>query len=71
MTISREEMDQIIANVRANHAKLQACPRHYFVDTGRRRIGPLYECRNCGGEVNSEKVHWYELGLKHGQEPQA
>ncbi len=68
MTLSREEMQQIILDVRANQAKLDGCRRHVFEDTGKRRIGALYQCRNCGGEANSEKVHWYEMGLKHSAE---
>ena len=62
--LSRKSMLEIAAEVKANHAKLQACEQHEFgAPTGlhnRRRI-----CARCGGEADSISAGWYEEGAKH------
>lgn len=58
----------ILAAIRANNAKLQACHRHQFdAPPGAHRIGAKYTCRHCGGTVDAHAVHWYEQGLSHAK----
>jgi hypothetical protein len=51
------------AEVKANGAKLAACPRHNFAPAvaphPRRRT-----CEHCGGWVSGTDAHWYERGLE-------
>ena len=63
--IPRNEMLSIWEMVKANQAKLNACPRHdlHAVELG--KVGTKYECRCCGGQSDASSVHWYEKGLSH------
>lgn len=53
--------------VKANRAKLDACPRHYFGNVGegdysqpkKKRV-----CANCGGEMNDRDIITYARGYK-------
>lgn len=69
MPITREESQAIWAKVKANHARLDACPGpHAFEDvTLTRTLNKHYRCTLCGGEVDAVAKRWYEHGLKHGQ----
>lgn len=63
--LPQAEVQRLWDEVRANHAKLNACPRHDFEPATealqRRRI-----CRACGGWADSVAVSWYERGLRDG-----
>lgn len=63
--LSREAMDEIIVEVKANQAKLASCRRHFFEPMGKRAFADRYRCSRCKGEVDSSARHWYELGLEH------
>lgn len=59
----------ILAEVRVNHAKLDACSRHDFVGMPDGAIrcnnGILYRkyrCTRCDGRVDSHAADWYRLG---------
>lgn len=71
--LGRPAVDSILAEVRANNAKLDACPRHDFVGVADGAIKckdglayQRYRCTNCGGKVDSSAARWYRLGLEHG-----
>ncbi len=68
--LGRSEAQRIFAEVKANSAKLNACPRHDFHPMSnspphRRR----FQCTHCQGELTGEHVRWYALGLAHGAAP--
>lgn len=58
------DFNEIAAEVKANHARLAACPRHDFgaPQAFQKRI----TCKNCGGWADSLAVVWYQRGLAHG-----
>lgn len=60
----------ILAEVRANMAKLEGCAGPHDFSVPLRKIGSLiaeWSCAKCGGHIpNIEKI-WYERGLAHGQ----
>lgn len=63
--LPRDEIQAIAEQVKANHAKLQACAYHQFealitAPPGRGR----YRCRNCQGEVDAIAYRWHELGRR-------
>lgn len=65
--IDREVMLALWAEVKANHAKLEACPRHDFIamEPDPRRLSGKWRCASCGGEVEASAARWYRLGLEH------
>lgn len=71
--LGRPTVNSILAEVRANMAKLDACPRHVFVGVFESAIKckdglafQRYLCTRCGGSVDSSAARWYRLGLEHG-----
>jgi hypothetical protein len=62
-----EVAKQILAEVKANHAKLDGCPSHDFAEIEPRKvIGGRYRCANCGGDIDAIAYSWYTKGLFHG-----
>ena len=63
--IPTNDLHGIWAEVKANQAKLEHCPRHEFhaVDPG--KLGTRYECKCCGGRTDVSSVRWYQKGLAH------
>lgn len=62
--LSRATMAEIWDEVKANQAKLSACPVHVFspaVAGSRKRI-----CSACGGWVSVTDAGWYERGFRAG-----
>ena len=59
-------MLEILADVRANGAKLAACQRHEFVSESPGKMGAKWRCTACGGTVSGTDANWYSLGRKHG-----
>jgi len=66
---------QIMADVKANHAKLESCDRHDFSQPiDRRTKEPIPErvvfcdwrCVRCGGWVDCHAKHWFDIGVRHG-----
>lgn len=67
MVMTTTEAKQLLADVRANVARLNACPRHDFQPTGPTRpLMQRYACTACGGQIDSLAFHWYTRGLAHG-----
>jgi predicted SprT family Zn-dependent metalloprotease len=67
MSITRDDAKQILEQVKANSARLDACDTpHEFVDMRVHNVpGHRYRCSKCGGEVAGNCVRWYRLGMKH------
>lgn len=58
-----EEFRKILAEIKANSAKLDSCKLHKF-DRLERTPGKKFTCQNCDGEVNVTFVHAYIQGYK-------
>lgn len=56
----------IIAEVRANKAKLDGCSKHFFVRINRELLSK-YVCFHCKGQVNSIDAYWYNKGMEHAK----
>ena len=63
--IPRSDMLKIWDMVKANQARLNACPRHRFKAVELGKVGTKYECSCCGGTTDVSSVSWYEKGLAH------
>ena len=63
---SREALLGIWESVKANQARLDACPLHDFGEL-QNKLGARYTCRNCGGSADASAVSWYQAGLAHGR----
>lgn len=72
--ISRADMDGIWQEVKANHARLEACAGPHDFSVPHRTVGTLvrdWACSKCGGHVESTHRSWYETGLKHARQESA
>jgi hypothetical protein len=65
--LRREALLGIWDAVKANHAKLDACPGHDFGPLQPGNLSARYECRNCRGWADGSAVSWYQKGLAHGR----
>ena len=76
--IDRKTSEEVLAEVKANSAKLNSCSRHDFsICLDRRtketiadpkpeqRLFARWQCSKCGGRVDGTSKHWYQLGLSH------
>lgn len=63
--LPRSELLGIWAEVKANHARLDACPRHNFVQDKSGQMGSRWTCAACGGWVSASDALWYQRGLEH------
>jgi hypothetical protein len=65
--IQPADTESILAKVKANSAKLNACAFHEFVESpGQedRVFGKRYHCTVCGGEVDCHAYHWHKQGRR-------
>lgn len=63
--IPQDGVREIFEQVKANHAKLNACAYHEFDPIeGSRPTRRRYRCRHCGGEIDSIAFHWHEQGRR-------
>lgn len=63
--LSKPVMNEILAEVKANHAKLNACPRHDFEPVlPTVALRTRFRCTNCGGEVDHHAWYWHEQGRR-------
>lgn len=61
------DTESIIAQVKANSAKLRSCGYHDFVEIptqGDRVMGKRYHCTACGGEIDHHAYYWHKLGRR-------
>lgn len=63
--ISHEDMLATWDQVKANGAKLNACPRHDFeqIPDGK-PMRHRFRCTHCTGEVDSSAYYWHEQGRR-------
>lgn len=70
MTLKKEDLNGILAEVKANIARLQSCegPHDFKPTSGKPEatIGEKYECTKCKGRVDHIAYAWYKKGLDHG-----
>ncbi len=64
--IDRQATLKLWEEVKANHAKLDGCPKHDFKLINKQPLSARHRCTACGGEIDGTAYHWYSLGLKHG-----
>lgn len=67
--IGCEAMKDLWERVKANQAKLDACPRHEFEILSQdgkivARTQDRYRCIHCGGEIDSHAHYWHEQGRR-------
>jgi hypothetical protein len=70
--VTRAESKKIWEQVKANHAKLDACEGHEFSPVAKYPDRPDhalkdYVCTKCGGRIDAIAHHWYQMGMKHEQ----
>ena len=66
--LKRDTMLDLLAEVRANQSRLDACTSHDFVDVGTPAFSARrFMCRHCGGWTDSHAFYWYQKGLEHGR----
>lgn len=65
-TIPVEELDKLSSfeRIKANHAKLDACPRHDFGEIGEVTFGMKLTCKRCGGEMHAIRANDYARGYE-------
>jgi hypothetical protein len=63
--LTKADMQGILANVRANLARLDTCAVHRFEAIEPDRVMSRYRCTHCKGEVDSHAAHWYARGMAH------
>lgn len=65
--LASDDIKGLMAEVKTNFAKLDACPGpHDFEAVDRKPLPNKYRCKVCGGEVDGHAAHWYRKGLEHG-----
>jgi len=57
VTVTREDVVKVLADVLANRAKLEACPRHSFPEQS--SFGKSWTCEQCGGRMQVDQVLAY------------
>lgn len=61
--IPRTEVLSLWEQVKENHRKLNACPRHRF-EGKEVRIGQKMTCLECGGEMDLSRIGQYIDGYR-------
>ncbi len=69
MALTKDEIDQIIRDVKDNQARLEACPKHRFTNVGCRDEGysrpyRSRQCEHCGGKMEDSDIMHYARGYK-------
>ncbi len=69
MGLTKQNMDDILKQVKANIARLNGCegPHDFKPQSGKPEatIGEKYECTICKGRVDHIAYAWYQKGLDH------
>ena len=63
--LSKEEIREIILEIKKNNKLLDSCSFHNFdipLENGK------YKCSNCSGIVEVIRKTWYEKGIAHAKE---
>lgn len=67
MRITKAEADAILAEVKANHARLAACVGPHGFQPISKDFMARFECIRCHGTVSADQGRWYQRGLAHGR----
>jgi hypothetical protein len=71
MKMSGEELRAIMADVRANQARLEQCEQPHSFEPIPPTIGMAFSthslCSVCGGRVSASDARWYARGLEAGR----
>lgn len=70
MSDPRVDYKAILEDVKANFAKLDACPVHDFEPfefIGDGKLVRKHRCKKCGGLLDSLMARWYQKGLAHSR----
>lgn len=67
LPLSDGDIQDILGEVRANHVRLEGCPRHDFQQIEPGKFGTKFQCAACGGMVDGINVNWYKRGLEHAK----
>ena len=68
--LGKNEIRKIWEDVKANHARLDGCERHEFVDIHEIGKGSAkYLCIRCGGTIDAIAHAWYQRGIQHATWP--
>lgn len=62
--MSRETLDDVWQEVKANRAKLNGCKRHHFDGGEIKKLGAKYICRHCGGTEGLSSIGDYIKGYE-------
>lgn len=63
--MTQQHMQQVLEDVRANQARLEACPLHDFQSIYPGQFGTKYICKHCHGTVDGLTARWYAKGREH------
>lgn len=60
--LSRDDMQKIWKDVKANNGKLKGCVKHRFEGGEIKKLGDKYTCRNCDGTMDLTRIGSYVEG---------
>lgn len=67
--MTRAEADELLKDIRANHAKRDACPRHLFLYE-KLTFGQQMRCEHCRSTMQITDAGFYVKGyMAHGGNP--
>jgi hypothetical protein len=55
----------LLQHMQENKDRLTRCPDHDFTPICPGRLGTLYVCLRCRGEVDGLSAKWYRIGRDH------
>lgn len=71
--LTRSTMLELAAQVKANVARLNACPWHDFEPVSGSKVvfgqPAKYRCRQCAGEIDRHAFYWHEQGRRARSTP--
>lgn len=63
--LGKSAAQDMLAQVQANRAKLNACQTHAFAPIPPfRALGQRYRCESCGGEIDAHAYYWFMEGRR-------
>ncbi|UAG58633.1 hypothetical protein Guyu_038 [Pseudomonas phage Guyu] len=61
----KEDGPRIFEEIKANRAKLEACPKHHFnIGDPPYKFGAKFTCTNCGGTMDAVQAFRYCQGYE-------
>jgi hypothetical protein len=67
MSLTRRDIKEIFAEVKANNALLDTCigPHEFELIGPQKILSNKFRCKHCNGILRGELVHWYNRGVTH------